>query len=94
MAFVETDYSGGYGCQSAALVYGNGRFKTYSDCRESGERGSFESDNAVYYPYPINYVLSKFSIEKGPGNVDRFDTVGLPGIRNLDQFEPPGFRIG
>ncbi len=71
VAYIRTDYFGGFGDQSA-ILYVNGK-EIYNGDTELGS-GS-----------PINEALKLLGVERSSDN-DEFDTIGLGGYRSNDDF--------
>jgi hypothetical protein len=77
IAYVETDYHGGFGEQGAA-VFRDGEMIGHPDWREGG---------------PINDALSKIGVTHGTEAIDAFEAVGLPAFRSNESIrEKPECR--
>lgn len=77
LAYVETDYWGGSGGQSA-IAYVDGR-EAMAPQRSRGGGG------------PINQALRILGVDKR-GGADEFDTIGLGERRTMDDYAPEGPR--
>ena len=74
LAYVETDYAGGVGTQSA-ILYENGRLKFPPIYTEDFKRWTPIEERA------INIVLKELGVYKLSGK-DEFDSIGLGGFRD------------
>jgi hypothetical protein len=77
LAYIETDYWGGTGGQSAMAVV-DGRVRAQPE-RSRGAGG------------PINSALRAIDVER-QGEMDEFDTIGLGERRTMEDYEPEGPR--
>jgi len=77
LAYVETEYFGGTGGQSA-VAFAAGR-QVFAPARSKGASG------------PINSALRAIGVER-TGSQDEFDTIGLGARRTMDDYSPEGPR--